>query len=195
MRDLSPTLILASGSPYRRALLERLGLPFQVRPANADETIAAGEAPGAAALRLARAKAAAIEPESPSLVIGSDQVAEIDGRILGKPGGHEQAARQLREQSGRLVLFHTALCLRDTRDGGERTALDTVRVRFRELTDAEIEAYLHHDRPYDCAGSFKSELLGSALCESIESDDPASLVGLPLIRLAAMLREAGVRVP
>lgn len=195
MREISPTLILASASPYRRELLERLGLPFEVRPAHVDESIAPGEAPDAAALRLARAKAAAVDPGEPSLVIGSDQVAEIDGRILGKPGSPDAAAEQLRAQSGRLVLFHTGLCLRDTRVNSERTAVDTVRVRFRELTDEEIAAYLLRDQPYDCAGSFKSESLGSTLCESIESDDPASLVGLPVIRLAAMLRESGLKVP
>lgn len=190
-----PDLVLASGSPYRRLLLERLGLAFRTRAPAVDETPGPGEDPRDLAARLARSKARALEDERAALVIGSDQTAACAGRLHGKPGGRGPAREQLRAQSGRDVQFHTALCLLDTRTGEDRVQVETVTVTFRTLTDAEIERYLDADEPFDCAGSFKSESLGIALCERIESEDPATLVGLPLIRLCRMLREFGFEIP
>lgn len=191
----APTLILASASPYRRELLSRLGVEFRVRPADVDEGRLPGEAPLDMARRLAAVKARAAATGQPGLVIGSDQVAALGDEVLAKPGDRGRAMDQLRRQSGRTVLFHTALCLLDTERGFESVAVETVRVRFRQLDDAEIGRYLDADEPYDCAGSFKSESLGISLCEGIECSDPTALVGLPLIRLGAMLREAGMEVP
>jgi septum formation protein len=190
-----PRLILASSSPYRRALLERLRIPFDVCVPALDETPLAGETPAATALRLAQAKARAVAAREaaaePLLVIGSDQVATFDGLQIGKPGTHEKALEQLRMMRGRVVQFHSALSLFDSARDTARTEDVVTRVRFRDLPDADLEAYLRAETPYDVAGSAKSEGLGIALLESIESDDPTALVGLPLIALTRMLRETG----
>jgi septum formation protein len=191
-----PRLVLASTSRYRRELLARLGLPFDTASPRADETPLPGETPAATALRLSAEKARSVAARFPgALIIGSDQVADCDGEPVGKPGDHERAVAQLTRLSGRTVVFHTGIALLDTATGDCRLALVDVRSTFRELAADEIEAYLRRERPYDCAGSVKSEALGIALFERIESDDPSALVGLPLIRLASMLRDAGVRVP
>lgn len=195
MASHPPSLILASGSPYRRELLERLRVTFRVWPARVDETPGDGEDPIALAERLARAKAEALAGAAGALVIGSDQAVACEGRLVGKPGDRDRARDQLRLQSGKAVDFHTGLCLLDTESGHSRVEVETVRVLFRELADEEIERYLDRDEPFDCAGSFKSESLGVALCERIESQDPTTLIGLPLIRLARMLRDAGFDVP
>jgi septum formation protein len=188
-------LVLASTSPYRRALLGQLGLPFTVAAPTTDETPLPGEAPVATALRLAEAKARSVAAEYPdALIIGSDQVADCDGRAIGKPGDHERAVAQLTALSGRTVVFHTGLALYDAARDTCQVAMIDVRSTFRELTAAEIDAYLRRDRPYDCAGSVKSDALGIALFLRIDSDDPTGLVGLPLIRLTDMLRAAGVSV-
>ncbi len=189
----SRTLILGSTSAYRRELLQRLRLPFEVVAPDVDETPQAGERPPELARRLALAKARAVAQRHPSaLVIGSDQVADLGGEPLGKPGTHERAVEQLRRMRGRTVIFQTAVAVVCIDTGFEQLDLAPVRVRFRELSDAEIETYLRAETPYDCAGSAKSEGLGIALLETIESDDPTALVGLPLIRTARMLRAAGL---
>lgn len=188
-------LVLGSTSVYRRELLSRLRLPFTVEPPDVDETPRPGEAPAELARRLAAAKAAAVARRHPgSIVIGSDQVADLDGEPLGKPGNHANALQQLRRMSGRTVVFHTALSVVCEQAGFAQHDLAPVRVRFRTLADAEIEAYLRAEQPYDCAGSARSEGLGIALLEAIDSDDPTALVGLPLIRTCRMLRAAGLRV-
>lgn len=192
-----PRLILASGSSYRRELLGRLRLPFEAIAPDIDETPEPGEAPEATALRLARAKAGTIARRHPgALVIGSDQVATLDGEQIGKPGDHARALLQLQRMRGREVVFHTALCLWDGRIGDPQAAaqVENIRVfvRFRDLPDAELDAYLRIEQPYDCAGSAKNEGLGIALLERIESLDPTALTGLPLIALTGMLRRAGV---
>lgn len=188
-------LRLGSTSPYRRELLARLRLPFDTARPDVDETPRPGEAPAALARRLAEAKAREVSRRFPGdWVIGSDQVAELDGRPVGKPGAPEAAFAQLRAASGRAVRFHTAFCLvRD--DGPARAGLDLTTVRFRALDDATIRRYLEAERPFDCAGSFKCEGLGIALFEAIETRDPTALVGLPLIALAQCLREAGFALP
>jgi septum formation protein len=192
----SRPLLLASTSRYRRELLERLGLPFTTAAPGTDESPLPGERPAATALRLAEAKARSVAPAHPGmLIIGSDQVADCGGEPVGKPGTHERAVAQLAQLSGRTVVFHTGLALLDTVSGRCQTALVDVRSTFRTLSAGEIDAYLRRERPYDCAGAVKSEALGIALFDRIESDDPTALIGLPLIRLAAMLREAGVAVP
>lgn len=186
-------LLLASTSRYRRELLERLRLPFAVRSPDVDEAALADETPSSLALRLAWAKAdavAALEPEA--VVIGSDQVADLDGTALGKPGDHARATEQLRAMRGRTVLFQTAVAVVCKATGFREAALATVTVRFRSLGDAEIEHYLRAEQPYDCAGSAKAETLGIALLASIESDDPTALIGLPLIRTCDLLRRAGI---
>ena len=191
-----PPLILASSSKYRKELLTRLRLPFEVLVPNIDETPHAGEAPEETALRLARDKAFAISSRvSGALVIGSDQVATLDGRQIGKPGSHENALRQLQEMRGREVVFHTALCLWDGRNNTEKAAqVENVQtfVTFRNLPDEELDAYLRIEQPYDCAGSAKNEGLGIALLEKITTCDPTALTGLPLIALTSMLRNAGI---
>ena len=187
-----PRLILASTSIYRRELLSRLGLPFEQARPEVDETALAGEAPAALALRLARAKAAALV-NADSWVIGSDQVAELDGQPLGKPGTFDAAFAQLSAMSGRSVHFHTAVCLAGP--GAAHSASDLTQVHFRDLSADEIERYLHAESPLDCAGSFKCEGLGISLFEAIDSRDPTALVGLPLIATARLLRQAGFRVP
>lgn len=187
-----PRLVLASSSRYRRALLDRLRLPFDVIVPDIDETPLDGETPEATALRLSLAKARAAAVKAPgALVIGSDQVATFDGRQIGKPGTHENAVAQLRAMRGKSVAFHSALCLFDSRSGEAQSADVVTRVQFRDLSDAEIEAYLLAETPYDCAGSAKSEGLGIALLDAIDSNDPTALVGLPLIELSRMLRAAG----
>ena len=188
-----PDLILGSTSRYRRELLERLRLPFTVAAPDVDETPQAGEQPAALALRLALAKAREVAARHPgAVVIGSDQVADLDGQPIGKPGQHDRAVAQLRAMRGRAVVFQTAVAVVRPDTGYERVQLAPVTVRFRDLSDAEIEHYLRTEQPYDCAGSAKCETLGIALLEAIESDDPTALVGLPLIRTCAMLREAGL---
>jgi septum formation protein len=190
----APTpLILASTSRYRRDLLERLQLPFEVRAPQVDEAARAGEAPATLARRLALDKAHAVAIDAPAaVVIGSDQVAELDGVAIGKPHTHERARAQLRAMSGRSVLFHTAVAVVCKQRGFADAALATVVVRFRALSDAEIERYLQLEQPYDCAGSAKSEALGIALLAAVESDDPTALIGLPLIRTCELLRLAGL---
>jgi septum formation protein len=188
-------LLLASTSPYRRALLARLRLPFEVVPSEVDETAYAGESPLALVQRLAQAKATAVAVRAgDAWAIGSDQVAELDGRALGKPGGADAAIAQLGALAGREVPFHTAVAVVHG-DGRSFTALDTTRVRMRALSVAEIARYVAQETPYDCAGSFKSEGLGITLFDAIESQDPTALVGLPLIATARLLRQAGFGVP
>ena len=188
-----PRLILASTSRYRRELLERLRLPFEVRSPDTDETPRPGELPAALTQRLALAKARAISAAHPdAIVIGSDQVADLHGAPIGKPGTHERAVAQLRAMRGRSVVFQTAVAVVRASTGYVGHALVPVTVRFRALTDAQIEHYLRTEQPYECAGSAKCETLGIALLEAIESDDPTALVGLPLIRTSALLREAGI---
>jgi septum formation protein len=208
MQDLSPTgqgaglsasrpaLILASSSRYRRELLERLRIPFDTAVPAVDETPHAGETPEATALRLSEAKARAVAAALPAtagrtLVIGSDQVATFDGKQIGKPGTHERALAQLQSMRGREVLFHSALSLLDTATGRTETVDVVTKVRFRQLSDTALDAYLRAEQPYDCAGSAKSEGLGITLLEAIESDDPTALIGLPLIALTRMLLAAG----
>lgn len=188
-------VILGSTSRYRKELLSRLRIPFKVCAPHVDETPLMGETPKALALRLALAKATAVAKQNPqAVVIGSDQVADLDGTPLGKPGNHATAVAQLQKMRGKTVIFQTALSVVCIANGYERTELAAVKVRFRDLTDAEIEAYLQAEEPYDCAGSAKSEGLGIALLEAIDNDDPTALVGLPLIRTCQMLREAGVKL-
>ena len=188
-------LVLASTSRYRRVLLERLGLPFIAVAPGTDEASLADETPAATAYRLAEAKARSVADAHPdAYIIGSDQVADCGGRPIGKPGTHERAVAQLGELSGQTVVFHTGLALLDAASGQCQTALIDVRSTFRFLSAAEIEAYLRRERPYDCAGSVRSEALGIALFERIESDDPTALIGLPLIRLTSMLRAVGIDV-
>ena len=190
-----PQLILGSTSRYRRELLERLCIPFQVAAPDVDETPLPQEAPRKLAERLALSKAKAVADKYPqAVVIGSDQVADLDGQSLGKPGTHEKAVVQLRLMRGQTVVFQTAVAVVCRASGFEQTSLAAVRVKFRNLTDDEIENYLRLERPYDCAGSAKSEGLGIALLASIDSDDPTALIGLPLIRTCQMLRAAGVEL-
>ncbi|MES2190336.1 MAG: Maf family nucleotide pyrophosphatase [Pseudomonadota bacterium] len=188
----SRTLVLGSTSRYRRELLERLQIPFEVAAPDVDETPAPGEAPRALAERLALAKANAVARNFPdAVVIGSDQVADLHGQPLGKPGTHDKAVAQLRQMRGQTVIFQTALAVVCLATGFEVRDIAAVKVTFRDLSDDEIENYLRAEQPYDCAGSAKSEGLGIALLSSIESDDPTALVGLPLIRTCQMIRAAG----
>ena len=191
-----PRCILASTSRYRAELIGRLLGEVERRAPGVDETALPGESPAERACRLAAAKAAAVAAGlTDALVIGSDQVAELDGQMLDKPGSAERARAQLRASSGRQVRFHTAVCVIDTRSGSERLHLDLTTVAFRPLHDDEIARYVERERPLDCAGSFKCEGLGIGLFERIDSSDPTALIGLPLIALARMLRECGVPVP
>jgi septum formation protein len=188
-------LILGSTSRYRKELLARLRIPFQVEAPEVDETPQAQEAPKDLALRLALAKARAVADKYPdAVVIGSDQVADLDGEPLGKPGNHTNAVKQLKRMRGKTVIFQTALSVVCVATGFEQTDLAAVKVTFRDLTDAEIESYLKAEEPYDCAGSAKSEGLGIALLAAIDNDDPTALIGLPLIRTCHMLRAAGVKL-
>jgi len=188
-----PTLLLASTSIYRRELLSRLRLPFGVVAPDVDETPGLQEPAAEVALRLSLAKARAVAQRHPgAVVIGSDQVAELDGLLLGKPGNHDNAVLQLRAMSAQRVVFHTAVSVVCIDSGFEASDLARVTVTFRSLTEGEIERYLLAERPYDCAGSAKSEALGIALLQSVESDDPTALIGLPLIRTCELLCRAGV---
>jgi len=188
-----PPLILASTSRYRRELLQRLRLPFEVVAPDVDETPLPGEAPAALAQRLALAKAQAVARLRPeAVVIGSDQVADLDGLPIGKPGTHARAVAQLQQMRGRRVVFQTAVAVVRADRGYAQGLLAAVAVQFRPLSDAEIQHYLHAEQPYDCAGSAKCETLGIALLDAIDSDDPTALVGLPLIRTCRLLREAGL---
>ena len=191
----SRTLVLGSTSRYRRELLSRLNIPFEVASPEVDETPLPAEAPAELAKRLAVAKARAVAARFPeAVVIGSDQVADLEGEPLGKPGNHANATAQLRRMSGRSVVFQTAVAVVCQATGFEQLDLAPVQVRFRGLDDAEIETYLQREQPYDCAGSAKSEGLGIALLDAIDNDDPTALVGLPLIRTCRMIRAAGVKV-
>jgi septum formation protein len=186
-------LILGSTSPYRRELLQRLRLPFEVVRPEVDETPHAGELPVALAQRLAMEKALAVARQHPqAVVIGSDQVADLDGEPLGKPGTHERAVAQLQRMRGHTVVFQTAVAVVCIESGFAEQALAQVKVQFRQLSDTAIETYLRAEEPYDCAGSAKSEGLGIALLEQIDNLDPSALVGLPLIHTCRLLRAAGL---
>ena len=188
-----PRLILGSTSRYRRELLERLRLPFECVSPQVDETPLPAEAPAALAQRLALAKARAVAALHPdAVVIGSDQVADVDGEPIGKPGTHDRAVAQLQRMSGRAIVFQTAVAVVRPSTGFEQVLLAPVTVRFRPLDLAEIDHYLRLEQPYDCAGSAKCETLGIALLGAIESDDPTALIGLPLIRTCDLLRAAGL---
>jgi len=188
-------LILGSTSRYRKELLTRLRIPFETASPDVDETPHSNESPKDLALRLALAKARAVALKYPeAVVIGSDQVADLEGTPLGKPGNHANAILQLQRMRGKTVIFQTALSVVCIATGFERTDLAEVKVKFRDLSDAEIETYLQAEEPYDCAGIAKSEGLGIALLDAIDNDDPTALIGLPLIRTCQMLREAGVKL-
>ena len=188
-------LVLGSTSPYRRELLKRLRIPFEVAAPGVDETPQATETPKQLACRLAMAKARAVAAQFPAcVVIGSDQVADLDGQALGKPGNHARAVAQLQQMRGKTVIFQTAVAVVCVETGFAQMDLAPVKVKFRDLTDFEIEAYLQAETPYDCAGSAKSEGLGIALLEAIDNDDPTALVGLPLIRTCRMIQAAGIKV-
>ncbi|MGH8821334.1 MAG: Maf family nucleotide pyrophosphatase [Rhodoferax sp.] len=192
---VSRALVLGSSSRYRRELLQRLQIPFEVAAPQVDETPRPGEAPAELAQRLALAKAQTVARRFPgAVVIGSDQVADLDGEPLGKPGTHARATQQLCQMRGRTVIFQTAVAVVCVDTGFAQMETAPVKVKFRDLTDAEIEAYLQAEQPYDCAGSAKSEGLGIALLDAIENDDPTALIGLPLIRTCRMIRAAGVKV-
>ena len=191
-----PNIILASGSRYRRELLERLGVAFEAWSPDVDESSLTGEKPRDTAVRLARSKAEAAATRWPqALIIGSDQVADLDGKAIGKPGSLDNARRQLRELSGKAVLFHTALCVLNAASTLRQERLVTTDVLFRELGEAEIDRYLAREPAFDCAGSAKSEGLGIALLARLGGEDPTALVGLPLIALSTMLRVEGVEIP
>jgi septum formation protein len=186
-------LILGSSSRYRHELLSRLALPFEAVSPDVDETPQPGEAPAQLALRLALAKARAVATNFPrAVVIGSDQVADLHGQPLGKPGNHERAVAQLRQMRGQTVIFQTAVAVVCAETGFEQAELAAVKVQFRDLGDEDIENYLRTEQPYDCAGSAKSEGLGICLLDAIHSDDPTALIGLPLIRTCRMLQAAGI---
>ena len=188
-------LVLASSSPYRKELLGRLGVAFDVASPGVDEQPLAGERPADTALRLAELKARAVQRAfGDALIVASDQVASCEGERFGKPGDHANARRQLERLSGKAVEFHTAVCLLDARSGALQSRVVPCRVTFRALDAQRIERYLRREQPYDCAGSAKSEGLGIALIERIETDDPTSLIGLPLIALSEMLERAGLAV-
>ena len=189
-------LILASGSSYRASLLGRLALPFSACAADVDETPERNEHPAALAMRLATEKAHCVADSHPkAVVIGSDQVAELGGMALGKPGSRGAAIEQLQQSSGRIVVFHTAVCVIDPQGGGSHQVTDTTRVHFRSLQEDEIARYVATEQPLDCAGSFKCEGLGICLFERIESNDPSALIGLPLIALSRILRQCGFALP
>ncbi len=190
-----PIIVLASTSPYRRALLQRLGLPFVTAAPLVDETRITGELPETMVMRLAEIKARAVARSHPrALIIGSDQVAVIDEGVLGKPGSREQAIDQLTKASGKTVTFCTGLCLLNAATGRTRTICELFRVCFRHLTPTQIAGYVDREQPFNCAGSFKSEGLGIALFERLAGDDPNALIGLPLIRLVELLQAEGVDV-
>ena len=190
-----PPLILASTSPFRRELLERIGIQFITAAPEIDESAHPGEKPSALVRRLSEAKARAIGATCKGLIIGSDQVATTGDDILGKPGTHEKAIEQLEYLSGKRVCFHTGLCLLNTETDTADVEVVPFHVQFRQLDDLQIENYLRADKPYNCAGSFKSEGLGITLFERMEGDDPTALIGLPLIKLTTMLHKAGITLP
>ena len=190
-----PPLILASTSPFRRELLQRLGIDFSTAAPDIDESAHPGEKPSELVRRLSEAKARAIGASRQGLIIGSDQVATTGDDILGKPGSHEKAVEQLQYLSGKSVCFYTGLCLLNTETDTARVEVVPYTVLFRRLDDSQIENYLRADEPYNCAGSFKSEGLGITLFERMEGDDPSALIGLPLIQLTTMLRESGIVLP
>lgn len=190
-----PPLILASTSPFRRELLQRLGIDFSTAAPDIDESAHPGEKPSELVRRLSEAKARAIGASRQGLIIGSDQVATTGDDILGKPGSHEKAVEQLKYLSGKSVCFYTGLCLLNTETDTARVEVVPYTVLFRRLDDSQIENYLRADEPYNCAGSFKSEGLGITLFERMEGDDPSALIGLPLIQLTTMLHEAGIVLP
>ena len=191
-----PTLVLASSSPYRRELLTRLRMPFEVLSPDVDETPLANEMPQETALRLAQLKARAVADKFPdALIIGSDQVALLGKQQIGKPHTFENAKKQLQAASGRSMVFHTALCLYNSKSGNMQSRVVPITIQFRTLSDAVIERYLIAEQPYNCAGSAKSEGLGIALIARFEGEDPNALVGLPLIALVDMLHQEGVAVP
>ncbi|MEJ2566355.1 MAG: Maf family nucleotide pyrophosphatase [Gammaproteobacteria bacterium] len=188
-------LILASTSAYRKELLSRLGLPFRTAAPDVDESPRGDETPEQLVLRLAEAKARAVAAQHPdALIIGSDQVAAVEGQVLGKPGDHERALAQLRLASGKCLQFLTGVCLLNALTGRAQVEIVPFTVVFRKLSDRKIENYLRRERPYHCAGAFKSEALGITLCERLEGEDPTALIGLPLIRLTHMLEQEGVNV-
>lgn len=190
-----PRLVLASTSPFRKTILEKLGIPFDVDAPNVDESQLENETPAQLVERLACAKAAKVAEKYPdALVIGSDQVAVIEGQILGKPGDHARAIKQLQQASGKTVTFLTGLCLHNAATGQQQVEVVPFKVVFRELSMTQIENYLQAEQPYNCAGSFKSEALGIALFERLEGEDPNTLIGLPLIRLVRMLEKAGLNI-
>lgn len=194
--SLSPRLILASGSKYRKMLLRRFGIPFTCQVPGTDEHARANESPGDLVSRLAHEKAECVSIENPqAIVIGSDQIAVFKGQIVGKPGVHRAAREQLSSFSGQLIEFLTAVSVQCSDTGYNARHIDSTIVRFRQLQTDEIERYLTAETPYDCAGAFKAESLGITLFESIKSDDPTALIGLPLIQTAALLRHAGLRLP
>jgi len=194
--SLSPRLILASSSKYRKMLLRRFGIPFICQSPGTDERTRTNESPGDLVERLAYEKAEYVSNENPqAIVIGSDQIAVYEGQIVGKPGTHLVATEQLLSFSGRQVEFLTAVSIQCNNTGFKELHIDSTRVRFRHLQADEIDRYLRAETPYDCAGAFKAESLGIVLFESIKSDDPTALIGLPLIRTAAMLRRAGLCLP
>ncbi|RFA29965.1 septum formation inhibitor Maf [Alkalilimnicola ehrlichii] len=189
-------LVLASSSPYRRALLDRLAVGYEVCSPDIDETRLDNEAPAEYVARLSREKAQAVASRYPQhLIIGSDQAATLDDEVLGKPGDHSRAREQLRKASGRKVVFFTGLSLLNSATGRIQTATERYAVHFRDLSDEQIERYLSNEQPYQCAGSFKAEGLGIALFERLEGNDPNSLIGLPLIQLVSMLAQEGVTIP
>jgi MAF protein len=189
-------LVLASTSPYRLAVLKKLPLSFDTDSPDIDESPLPDESPQQLVNRLAEAKARAVGPRHPhSLIIGSDQVAVLNGKILGKPGNHDNAVKQLRNASGQKVEFKTGLCLLNSDTGQAQVACVPFTVQFRRLSDAQIERYLAHEQPYNCAGSFKSEGLGITLFEQLQGDDPNTLIGLPLIELVRMLDNEGITLP
>jgi MAF protein len=190
-----PPLILASTSPFRRELLQRLGIDFSTATPDIDESAHPGEKPSELVRRLSEAKARAIGASRQGLIIGSDQVATTGDDILGKPGSHEKAVEQLQYLSGKSVCFYTGLCLLNTETDTARVEVVPYTVLFRRLDDSQIENYLRADEPYNCAGSFKSEGLGITLFERMQGDDPSALIGLPLIQLTTLLREAGIALP
>ena len=196
MTQPRPQIVLASTSPFRRELLSRLSIPFETLAPEVDESPLPGETPEALVQRLSEAKARAGATRFPNaLLIGSDQVAVVDGEVLGKPGDHARAVGQLRKLSGRTVHFFTGLCLYNGATDTADTRLVSFRVRFRELDEGRIERYLRQEQPYNCAGSFKSEALGITLFERMEGEDPTALIGLPLITLTTLLARAGVELP
>ncbi len=193
---MNPRLVLASTSPFRQSLLARLGLPFDTASPNADESALEGESPEQLVQRLACLKARAVSAGHPdSLIIGSDQVACIEGSILGKPGNRENAIAQLARASDKGVTFYTGLCLLNSRSGEEQVLCEPFTVHFRELTREQIEHYVDKEEPFGCAGSFKSEGLGIVLFRKLEGDDPNALIGLPLIHLVDMLKNEGIELP